>query len=252
MSRQNNVKFLDPTEELPVDIREKIERFADAEMDKIPEEHMLSDDELKVDNQNYTVMFFLTPLSRIKMQKHNDLGPKFVDYFTRHGIDEEGQKELSDLFDTFLQMGVKVSGCFETEKEARQRCDMLMKVDDTLDGYPVPMYKWLAMPPDPKELEKQGVEYIYQNDKLNKLIMAEHRKQKIVSAAEHDQRKSILMSNPDMSSEQKEKQEGLADQKDLEKMLKTIRGNKSTPNEDGDEKVVKPISNKRKVYKRSN
>ena len=86
------------------------------------------------------------------------------------------------------QYGLKIRGCFNTKEEAAAHVKKLQRLDPSFDIYLVDMYKWLAIPPDPEQIENQE----YQEDFLNNLIKG-YKESQLLARQHFEERKRAVM-----------------------------------------------------------
>lgn len=92
---------------------------------------------------------------------------------------------------------LKIRGVFETQEDANNHAKNLMRLDPHFDIYMVDLYRWLAIPPNRREVAEKCGE-VYQEETLNDIIqdykeqqrrvkmMYEERKQDMVQKAQQD------------------------------------------------------------------
>lgn len=122
----------------------------------------LSEDTIKVPNQNFVCLSFLT--------------------------DKENNKSLT---------GVKVSGCFDKYEEACAHAKRLQTVNPYFNVFVGDVGKWCPFDPDTTSKEAGNPEYA--NEELNKMMKAYLENQEKAKIY-HDQRKSEMMRKNYMES----------------------------------------------------
>jgi hypothetical protein len=86
------------------------------------------------------------------------------------------------------RVGLKIRGCFATQDEAAAHVRRLMKADNTFDIWVCDMYKWLALPPDPANVDNQE----YSETFLNEMIH-EYRESQLQAKQHFEERKRMAM-----------------------------------------------------------
>lgn len=86
------------------------------------------------------------------------------------------------------KFGIKIRGTFSTRDEAANHAKRLQREDPIFDIYVVDMYKWLLIPPDPKQID----DVHYTNEKLEE-IMVGYRENQVQAAKMFEERKRDMM-----------------------------------------------------------
>ena len=102
------------------------------------------------------------------------------------------------------ELGMKVWGCFEDIKTAKEHADKLNKHVDNkyFDIFILEMYTWAMIPPQKKYITDQN----YHEEKLHEII-TERKRQQDLAKEVFEARKEKLMSNPDKNEYAKNKLE---------------------------------------------
>ncbi len=151
----SETKRLEPWEELSQEKLAKVQAVTDAihkATDNI--EVNLATDVLKVPGQNWALVSFVSPSSNQKCQN----------------------------------MGMKISGCFDTREEAIEHVKRLIKLQPEFDIFVCDMYNWCLVPPDPEMVSDQN----YQDQTLNSII-SEYRKNQIYAKEHFEERKRQMV-----------------------------------------------------------
>jgi len=85
-------------------------------------------------------------------------------------------------------IGMKIRGVFDTQEEAKNHIQQLIRLDPTFDIFICDMYNWCLVPPDPEQIGNQE----YQDETLNGIISG-YRKNQIFAKEHFEERKREMM-----------------------------------------------------------
>lgn len=191
--------YFDPNDELPKEdlkeIDEKIEKKLEKENSK--ELNLMKSNELAVPNQNWVLVSFTGASCRQKTE----------------------------------QLGMKIWGCFNEIKEAKDHADKLSKIKENniFDIFILEMYTWAVIPPDPQCMDDQ----VYHEEKLHSMI-TDHKKEQLRAKEVFDMRKEKLKNNPDFNQYNRNKKvlSELMNGEELKPSLKSEQLNKLVKDQD--------------------
>lgn len=129
------------------------------------------------------------------------------EYLTTDPITVPGQKYalVSFVSPTGNQkadkLAMKIRGCFQTIDEARDHAKHLSQMDPSFDVYVVEMYNWLAIPPNPDEINDQE----HQDKWLNDFVKG-HKDEQMKAKTFFEQRKNDMLDNIKDDNSKKEKE----------------------------------------------
>ena len=118
------------------------------------------------------------------------------EYLTTDPITVPGQKYalVSFVSPTGNQradkLAMKIRGCFQTIEEARTHAKHLSEMDRSFDVYVVEMYNWLAIPPNPDDIQDQE----HQDRWLNDFVKG-HKDEQLKAKKHFEERKQEMMEN---------------------------------------------------------
>lgn len=191
--------YFDPNDEIPEedlkDIDEKVEKKLKEENSK--ELNLMKSLELAVPGQNWVLVSFTGASCRQKTE----------------------------------QLGMKIWGCFNEIKEAKDHADKLSRIKENniFDIFILEMYTWAIVPPDPQCMDDQ----VYHEEKLHNII-TDHRKEQLKAKEVFDMRKERLKNNPDFNQYNRNKQvlSELMNGEELKPSLKSAKLNKLAEQQD--------------------
>ena len=148
-------KRLEPWDELSDKNLKKINILTDA-MHKATDnrEVNLATDPIKVPSQNWACVSFVSPDSSQKCKS----------------------------------IGMKIRGVFDTQQEAKNHIQQLIKLDPVFDIFICDMYNWCLVPPDPEKIGDQE----YQDETLNSIVGG-YRKNQIYAKEHFEERKREML-----------------------------------------------------------
>ena len=123
-------------------------------------------------------------------------GEKKLEYLTTDPITVPGQKYalVSFVSPTGNQkadkMAMKLRGCFQTIEEAREHAKHLSSMDKSFDVYIVEMYNWVAIPPNPDDIQDQE----HQDQWLNNFVKG-HKEEQLKAKKHFEERKQEMLDN---------------------------------------------------------
>lgn len=131
---------------------------------------------------------------------------KKYEYLTTDPITVPGQKYalVSFVSPTGNQkadkLAMKIRGCFQTVEEAREHAKHLSQMDKSFDVYVVEMYNWLAIPPNPDDIQDQE----HQDQWLNDFVKG-HKDEQLKAKKHFEERKQEMMENIHQENEENRK-----------------------------------------------
>ena len=100
------------------------------------------------------------------------------------------------------KLAMKIRGCFQTLEEAREHAKHLSQMDNSFDVYVVEMYNWLAIPPNPDEIQDQE----HQDKWLNDFVKG-HKEEQMKAKKHFEERKQEMLENIKSENEAKSENE---------------------------------------------
>lgn len=118
---------------------------------------------------------------------------------------------------------LKIRGVFETQEDANNHAKNLMRLDPHFDIYMVDLYRWLAIPPNRKEVAEKCGE-VYQEETLNNIIQDYKEQQKRVKMMYEERKQDLVQKAHEDNETRRKALEGISEAAEFESY-----GSTSTP-----------------------